>query len=361
MSVLEYKCPNCGGGLAFGSDAQKMKCPYCDSEFELSDVEVYNASLQDDAAQDHWESYEADSGSGSWTQEELEHLNAYTCPSCGGEILADENTAATFCPYCENPAILPGRLSDSFKPDLIIPFSQNKKAAQEAFLRLCKGKRLLPKNYTSTQRLEKITGIYVPFWLYDGETAGSARYNATRTHVWADSKYNYTRTDHFLLIRGGSMTYQGVPVDGSKKMDDAYMESIEPFDYSKAEPFQSAYLSGYLADKYDVDAAQCQPRAEQRMRQTTADALRGTVHGYVTVMPQQTSLHVKSGKARYVLLPVWLLNSQYKGKTYTFAMNGQTGKMVGQLPVDMGRFWLHFAGIWGGLFAIFSLICLLLR
>ena len=155
MSVLEYKCPNCGGGLAFGSEAQKMKCPYCDGEFNLSDVEVYNASLQDDTTKDHWEKYEADSGSGSWTQEELDSLNVYTCPSCGGEIFADENTAATFCPYCENPAILPGRLADAFKPDLLIPFSQDKKAAQAAFLRLCKGKRLLPKNYTSQQGWKK--------------------------------------------------------------------------------------------------------------------------------------------------------------------------------------------------------------
>ena len=112
------------------------------------------------------------------------------------------------------------------------------------------------------------------------------------------------------------------------------MESLEPFDFRDAVDFRTAYLAGYLADRYDVDAAQSEPRANERIRAGTEDAFRNTVQGYATVEPVHSAIRLENGRARYALYPVWLLNTTWNGEKYTFAMNGQTGKLVGDLPAD---------------------------
>lgn len=353
--VLEYKCPCCGAGLTFGVQDQKMTCAYCDTTFDLETVKAYNATLSEPSEEAQWDTYDESSGNGDWKEGEAEALQVFICPSCGGEIMTDRNTAATFCPYCENPAVLPQRVGKQFRPDFVIPFQKDKAAAQEAFRNLCKGKFLLPKGYASEQRLEKISGIYVPFWLYSCDVKASARYNASRIHTWSDSKYIYTRTDHFLLDRSGSASFDKVPVDGSEKMDNDYMEGLEPFDYSQAVDFETAYLSGYLADKYDVSAEQGQTRATERITATAESLLRSTTAGYTGVIANQKSIIPGHASTRYVLLPVWMLNSKYKDKVYTFAMNGQTGKIVGKLPVSTSR----CLALFGGLTAALSLLFIL--
>lgn len=340
--VIEYKCPCCNAGLAFGNDIQKLKCDYCENEFEIDTVTAYNESLsKSDAAEFDWET----SHSNTWPETDQAAMRSFVCPSCGGEILTDETTAATFCPYCDNPTIMPSRLDGLLKPDAIIPFQRGKEDAKAAFLSLCKGKPLLPKHFTAQQRLEKITGIYVPFWLYDcsGDMTGS--YKATRVRTWSDSRYHYTKTDHFLLNRAADAAFSGIPLDGSSKMDDTFMESIEPYDYGQLVDFDKAYLSGYLADKYDVPAENGQERVRERVSQSIDDLLQNTFVGYATVVPTSKQLKIQQGKARYVLLPVWILNTRYEGKIYTFAMNGQTGKMTGTLPVSKTRAFAWFAGI----------------
>ena len=210
--VLEYKCPCCNAGLHFGSDAQKLTCEYCGNTFDIDTVRAFNESQKpQDAEEFQWEPEQTE----SFSEDEESTLRVFQCPSCGGEILCDENTAASFCPYCENPTIMPTRLSGSLKPDGVIPFKTGKEDAKAAFLRLCKGKPLLPRGFTSEQRLEKITGMYVPFWLYDCAADFSGSYKATRIHTWSDSKYEYTKTDHFLLKRDAAADFVGIPMDGS--------------------------------------------------------------------------------------------------------------------------------------------------
>ena len=179
--------------------------------------------------------------------------------------------------------------------------------------------------------------MYVPFWIFDGGVDATARYRATRIHHWADSKYSYTRTDHFLLQRGGNLQCRGVPVDGSRNMDNTWMEAIEPYDYSQAVPFDMAYLSGFLADKYDVSSQECQPIANARIRATAEARLADTTPGFATIVPEHKSVQVHGGQVQYMLLPVWVLHSAYQGKRYTFMMNGQTGKLVGELPISKSR------------------------
>ena len=331
QSLQEYKCPCCGGAITFDSEIQKMKCPYCDTEFETETLKDYDAELSGEQADSmEWET----SAGKEWQEGEAEGLRSYVCNSCGGEIVGDENTAATSCPFCGNPVVMMGQFSGSLKPDYVIPFKLDKKAAKEGLTKHLKGKRLLPKIFKDQNHIDEIKGIYVPFWLFDTDVDAQVRYRATNVRVWSDSNYNYTETRHYMVHRAGSVGFEHVPVDGSSKMPDDLMESVEPYDFSGAVDFRTAYLAGYLADKYDVTAEESIDRANARVKRSTEDAFAHTVEGYATVTAESSSVRFRNGKARYALYPVWLLNTTWNGNKYTFAMNGQTGKFVGDLPVD---------------------------
>lgn len=355
--IQEYKCPCCGGAITFDITIQKMKCPYCSTEFEMETLAGYDQELKNEQADDmRWETNAGD----EWQDGETDGLRSYVCDSCGGEIVGDENTAATSCPFCGNPVVIMKQFSGSLRPDYVIPFQIDKKAAKEALKKHYQGKRLLPKVFKDENHIDEVKGVYVPFWLFHAEANADMRYKATRVRTWSDSRYNYTETSYYAVCRGGTIQFENVPVDGSKKMADDLMESLEPFDFSKAVDFQTAYLSGYLADKYDVDAKQSVGRANERIRKSTEDAIAATVKGYATVTREAGSIRFNNSKVRYALFPVWLLNTTWNGQKYLFAMNGQSGKMVGDLPLDKGlyRKWLFgltgaiAAAVYAGLFLI---------
>lgn len=344
-TLLEYKCPACGGALHFESNVQKMQCPYCDTEFEMEALLELDKALENPQSDDmQWQTQPQS----QWEETEQTGFNSYICSSCGGEILCDTHTAATHCPYCDNPVVMSEKLAGQLRPDLVIPFQLDKEAAKQALKKHLSGKKLLPKLFHTENRLEQIKGVYVPFWLFDAKANGHARYRATRIHTWSDSRYIYTRTSHFSVIREGNLAFAGVPVDGSSKMADDLMESIEPYDLSKAVDFQTAYLAGYVADKYDVSSEQSIQRANERIKNSTQQALYDTVLGYHTVTPVSSSVQLRDSTVKYALFPVWLLTTKYKDKTYLFAMNGQTGKLVGDLPTDWGRFFAWWGGVAAG-------------
>ena len=348
MSVLQqYKCPCCGGAIEFDSGLQKMKCPYCDTEFEMETLVSYDNELKNEASDDMaWET----AAGGQWQEGEADGLRVYSCQSCGGEIVGDETTA-TSCPFCGNPVVMMGQFSGALKPDYVIPFKLDKKAALEALKQHYGGKRLLPKIFTEENHIDEVKGVYVPVWLFDADADANIRYKATRIRTWSTSEYRYTETSYYAVMRAGTIGFERVPVDGSTKMDDALMESIEPFDFTDAVDFQTAYLAGYLADKYDVDSEQSITRANERIKKSTEQAFASTVKGYSSVMPESSSVHLKNGVAKYALYPVWLLNTSWNGEKYTFAMNGQTGKLVGDLPMDKGAYKKWLFGIAGAVSA----------
>ena len=343
MPVLqEFKCPCCDGAIEFDAKKQKMKCPYCGSEFEVETLRSYDEELNNQPQ----ENMTWDTAAGAqWQPGEQEGLRVYSCNTCGGEILADETTGASECPFCGNPVIMTGQFAGSLKPDLVIPFKVDKKGAMEALQKHYKGKVLLPKVFKDQNHIKEVKGLYVPVWLFDTDADAYVRYKATRVHSWSDSDYRYTETRHYLVTRGGGIGFENVPVDGSTKMDDTLMESIEPYNISDAVDFQTAYLSGYLADKYDVDAEVSIDRANQRIKESTEDAFRSTVIGYTTVLPVSSTINLQNGRARYALYPVWILNTQWNGQKFTFGVNGQTGKIAGDLPMDKGLFRAWLMGV----------------
>ena len=342
-TASRYRCPCCGAALVFASQSQQLHCDSCGNDFPMEAIQaVAAAQYQNDLGdQMAWTPQENSGFSG----EESGQLRAYRCEGCGAEILADADTAATSCVYCGSPSILPGVLSGAYRPDAVLPFRKSKEEAVQALRKHCQGKRLLPRGFLDGGILEKITGVYVPFWLYQAEAEADCAYNATRTHTHREGQYQVTRTEHYLLRRGGHMAFRQVPVNGSTKADDSMMESIEPFAAEQAQDFSVGYLSGYQAQRHDMDAAACEPRANERIRESVAAAMAATVHGYASVTPSHSRITLEHGKVRQVLLPVWMLNTRWKDKIYTFAMNGQTGRFIGDLPTDWGRFWGYLLGI----------------
>ena len=359
MEIKEYKCPNCGGAVKFDSSSQKLKCPYCDAIFEIEALEEYRKELQAAGKDDFgWGGKNAGK---TWDTGELDDLSQGSCPSCGAELYGDKNTVATVCPCCGNAQIVERRLQGVLKPDSVIPFKLDKKAAVDALKDFYKGKRLLPDLFKDENRINSIQGLYVPFWLFDAKANGRMRFVATRGKVWSDRKFNYTQTDHYSVVRDGSLNFEKIPVDASDKMDDSYMEAIEPFDYNQLKGFEAAFLAGYTAEKYDVDVENSKERAGRRIKASMEAEFIRSLSGYSSVRTESSSVNIEDGNVSYTLLPVWILNTKYKKENYAFIMNGETGRLVGRLPTDSGKmakYTLMFTGIFG---AAFTLIIQLLR
>lgn len=339
-----YKCPNCSAPLTYQPHQDKVTCEYCGTELEIKALEELFAKQEERAAkaqaakESKWDTKNA---GGEWSEDETARLKAFSCSSCGAELVCDENTMATECCYCGNPTMLPSRFTNTLKPDYVIPFKLTKEEAVTALKEFYKGKYLLPSAFTANNRVEDIQPMYVPYWLFDSDISATATFRAENDLAIDTPDATIVETSVYDVERSGVMSFERIPVDGSEKMDDTYMESVEPFDYNQMVPFSAGYLTGYLADKYDVDAESCAPRADQRVNDSVVPVLQETVQGYLRCQVSDCSVIKDTGSVKYALAPVWILTTRYQNKPYTFMMNGQTGKMVGSLPVDKQKAMLY--------------------
>ena len=354
MALQEYKCPNCAGGIEFNPGVQEMVCPYCGS---VINIEAFNYPDIGDAANADEQSADWSYAEHKWSDSECEGMVVYSCNSCGGEVVGDQTLGASSCPFCGNPVVVTAAFSGALRPDLVIPFKCDKQYALNKLEQHYANKKLLPDSFKDRNHLEEVKGVYVPFWLYNADTDAHVEYRGHKIRTWMDRRYIYTETSHYQIIREGTLTFDAVPADGSEKIDDTLMESIEPYNMAEATDFSSAYLAGFYANKYDQDIRQCAPRVNERIKRSTVDEYRKTVVGYNGVSPVRSNIRVDCRKVNYALLPVWLLGSMWQGKNFLFAMNGQTGKLVGDLPVDKSKrlryFWTIF-GIIAGLLLLLA-------
>ena len=285
--ISNYQCPACTGPLHFDGKSGKLQCDYCGSSFSVQEIEALYKDKDEAAAQAtaqaqaEQQAQEPDYAPSNWAEDE--GLRVYNCPSCGAELICDENTAATACPYCNNPSIVPGQLSDMLKPDYVIPFKLDKEAAKKALKNYYRGKKLLPNAFSDRNHIEEIKGVYVPFWLFDGTVDADMRFQGTRVNSVTTGREIITTTEYYNVHRAGTVRFEKIPVDASSKMPDAHMDAIEPYDYDELKPFSTAYLPGFLADKYDQGPDACSERAETRAQNTAADLMAQTVSGYTSV------------------------------------------------------------------------------
>ena len=369
--VTNYQCPACTGPLEFDAGSGKLGCAFCGSVYEVAEIEAFYAAKDERAAQakaaaDEKRERETESAGDAWDFSALHSdwgkdantMRVYNCPSCCAELICDENTAVTSCPYCGNPSVVPGQFSGALKPDYVIPFRVKKEEAVAALKRHYKGRPFLPNAFKTENHIEEIKGVYVPFWLFDGDADCEAVYDCGRTHTYRSGDYDVTHTDHFEVLREGNVSFRRIPVDGSSKMPDDYMDSIEPYDYDELKPFSTGYMPGYMADKYDVSAEDCSCRADERAMNTAEQCLRESVGHYGTVLERHKNIQLHRGEVKYALLPVWLLSTRWDGRNWLFAMNGQTGKFVGKLPTDKKKRRRSFFAIYAAAMLITAVVIL---
>lgn len=361
MRTMTYKCPCCGAALTFDGGERKLVCDSCGTQFDADGV----------SAAEQYESEDADFEQIDWNapgNSEPSPAHVYTCQSCGAELVTDANTTATECAYCGSPIILTSNLNSGVQPEYVLPFKVSEDQARQMFSGYFHGKRLIPNVFERTRnRISEIRRLYVPFWLFSCRADVNATYNAARISVHTHGDIEETCTRHYLVRRTGSLDFEGIPVDGSEKLDNRITESLEPYDFAEAIPFVPAALSGSLADSPDVSLDSCRARADERLHASARGAFRSTVIGFDLVDERSCRIHVSNGHAMPVLLPVWLIRTEKEEKngkrTYTFAINGQTGKMTCDVPFSKGRaakwFFGLTAAITAGGYALLSLLAAL--
>lgn len=317
--VLDNQCPCCSAPLFYNTKTNHFKCEYCDSVFTLKDLKkIDNATFEESDEQDS----------------KKDIYMSYKCGNCGAEIIADEHTSSTFCLYCGNAAILKDKLSGEFKPDKMIPFKTDKDTAIKAFKGLAKGRPLIAKGFISEKNVSKITGLYVPFWLYKIKTSGSLNATGVKIKSWSVGDMRYTKKDFYDLKRTGEMSYEKVPVDGSTRFNNEIMNTIEPFNYNYLIDFDYRYLSGFLAEKYDINKEDSFNEAKMRVLESSKDIMYNDMGNYTTKTITSNTIEAEKESIEYALLPVWMVNVKYNNKFYLFAMNGQTGEFIGNIPLN---------------------------
>ena len=346
MEAKVYRCPCCGSDLTWSGQTGGMKCDQCGNSFPLETLQGYAENdIRDNAAED----FRWDRPAEGTVDGDTSNLRAFSCPGCGAQMVVSDTAAAQRCPYCGNDAVMPQVLEGKYRPDAIIPFKKTREEAVEAYRQLCRKKKLVSRHFLSNAVMDKITGIYVPFWLFDCDADADCTYNCTRSSTRREGQYMVTYTKHYLVRRSGDMGFRSLPVNSSTKLDDTLMESVEPFQADDSAAFDPGYIAGFQAERFDQGAETCQRRAAQRIRVSAAGFCRADVTGYGTVTPKSTRVNIRKSRSRNVLMPVWILNNTWKGKNYTFAMNGQTGKIIGNLPMDPTRTSLLGAGLFLGI------------
>lgn len=372
--LREYECPDCGGKVEFDPESGQLACPYCGARFS---PEEFAARLEARAREREGERRGGAAPAGAsvgdpsgtplpgtptpgtatpgtpsasatgtpevskaelenWQQAEAEaeDLVTYTCESCGGEIVADRTLASMHCPYCDNPYVVMSQFQAQYRPNFIIPFQKTRAEAIEAFRHHSKSKELVPDIFSADAHLEEIQGVYVPYWLLSAWAHADYLFKAENTYETRDSRNIYREVKIYDVMRKGSEYFQKIPVEASTKFETAILESVEPYDFSGLIDFNPGYLSGFLANKYDLPAEESWQRGSERIGETMRGAFDETLQDYQTFKLREFQLELSDSKVQYALLPVWLLNTRWEGKLYRFAMNGQTGKMIGDLPED---------------------------
>lgn len=336
--LIHHTCPNCGADMNFNSETGMLSCDSCghnQSVEQLEDIKLTQTFEQDDARE-------------------------YHCENCGAVVVTDKDTTATSCSFCGGAVILVDRLSGELAPVQVIPFTISKEEAMQAFKKWCRNGRLTPKGFMTANRVKKITGMYVPFWMYDLNNDVEVHVKATKVRTYTSGEYQVTETSHYDVYRKLDIEYAKVPVDASEKLDDQIMDKLEPYNYNDLKPFKTAYLAGYLAEKYNYNDEQLYPRVKNKVKSYIDNYITSTINGYTSVHYHQKNINTKQKHSYYVLLPIWMIYYDLEKQEHNFLMNAQTGKIVGKPPVSMQKVSLWFLGLFSSSFVVLKIIALLL-
>ena len=332
-ATVSYPCPCCDAGLIFSPDKDLFACEFCLSEFTKAELDATASAkrAEEKAA-------------------ENEHFNEqmleYHCPSCGAEVIADTETTSTHCYYCHNPIVLVGKLKGAHRPTKIVPFAFSREVAKKKMLEFVKKYKFLPRDYYSPDQIDKITGVYYPFWVTDADVTGSYRTTAHRSTSWRSGDYIYTKISNYNVERDGKIHFEDIVSNALSTEDTKMLEGVLPFPSDSHRDFDMAYLLGTVSKKRDTERDALSSSVREKIHRHATTLFDNTVTGYEGRKPPTTSVNILSSHWEYTLMPVWTLTYREKrGKTYLFAMNGHTGKIYGELPVSLWKLLILFGSV----------------
>ncbi len=314
-----YKCRNCGGNSVYSPVTGSMYCPHCESED---------------------------------SQEKIAGVGLTQCGNCGAPLEPNEHTSAMKCPNCGSYHIFEERIEGEYTPHLVLPFKISKEQAVAAIRAEFKKRFFTPKEYLSNASISKMEGAYVPFFMYDFHSDMRYRAIGTKVRSWTSGNYRYTETSYYQVMRDMDADFRRIPVDASVSMDNSVMDLMEPYDYRALVEFEDKYMSGFLAEKYSDDPEILSNRARQKARSDSQAMLRDTLSGYATLTQAQQDIDLQQRACEYALLPVWVYEFEYRGKKYTYHVNGQTGKVIGHTPVAYPKLFAYTAAVFAACLAI---------
>lgn len=346
--IVSYQCPNCEAPLSFDPEKGAFHCEYCLSTYSEADLLAIDAQRKKDEAREKVAASEAD--------DYCAQMEEYACPNCGAVVACEGNTVATECVYCHTPVIHRGKLSGQMRPHKLVPFAFNREAAEESFRKFVSKHKFVPRDFFSTAQLEKMQGIYFPFWVTDADTRAGMTAHGTKVRTWRAGDYRYTETSHFHVVREGEIHFEDLTTCALSEADKAMLEGILPFPSDALIDFSMPYLAGFLTKKRDIEKDALHEEAENRMRGYSDKLLSDTIHGYATLSVENRGMTIYRENWDYALMPVWLMTYRGKKRNYTYAMNGNTGKVYGELPISAGKLWALFGGICAAVTAVVGLI-----
>lgn len=316
-----YECQNCGGNLKFDIDSQQLKCDYC-----LTVYDPYQVIKENDAV-----------------ESEMFDATIFTCPQCGGEILSTDNSAAEFCSFCGASTILSSRISRQMRPAHIIPFKQNKNACKKAYLNRIKRAPFAPRELKDEKCIDSFRGIYMPYWSYTVTQQGPVSVRGQKSYT----KGNYRYTDYYDLTGDIDAAYNHLSYDASSSFSDNISEQIAPFHTREMKEFTPSFLSGFYADTADVSGDLYKNDAVALANSTSCQKIKKSpafsgisIPGSKNNFEMTNTLHTWCEPPKRVMYPVWFMSYRKDDRVAYATVNGQTGKVSADIPVDLRKYTL---------------------
>lgn len=311
---VKIGCPGCGAALSFDPESGKMKCAHCGGFYDPDELRYEKTPRSSD----------------------LIECKVYVCSACGAELNINDTECSTFCAYCGQPTVVFDRIAAMKKPEYIIPFSVTKKRAVELMREKLKSGDFVPEALKNVE-MERVSGVYIPFWLYDIEYSDEQYIVAT--------KGGGKRRRTYYYYMAAERRFSGLTLDGAVRLNDALSRRLEPYDLSGMKEFDMDYLSGFYSDRFDADPADLEKAAVARARELFDKETCAKVceeDGVEGAKIQVSAPAYAVTGTSYALFPAWFLTFRYKDAPYTILVNGQTEKAVGGLPADIWKFVLKF-------------------
>lgn len=328
--MQKYLCKTCGAELHWNPQAGCLKCKYCESEFKAE--EFADNTLNDNQKDETLDAQYTNAG-----QNLAEGMVVYACTNCGAEVVTSNTTMATTCAYCGHAISITSKSAGKFRPEIVIPYAIDRNAAQNIYKKYVSKSFLTPKAFKEFNKIEKMQGLFVPFWLHSMNSRAQANFDCENTSSRRRGDDRVTTHRVYDVYVDASGIYENIPTDGSKKLDNALMDALEPFNYSKLTPYNPAYMAGFFSEQPDDEKEATIPRAQQRALLSMQEQMKQSAGTYNSKKLARFANQFTNERASYAMLPVWLLNVSHKDKDYLFAINGDSGKVVGKLPMSISK------------------------